>query len=488
MLNTTNVNRLIIKFCFAVLLFQGQVSAQLVIGQPNLGFSQACASDTFNSFSVTFVFSPESAVNASNQFIVEMSDADGDFSNPTPVYTSSPGSVTSSPATLDFSIPETTIGENYKIRIKSTSPAATSSQSVAFAAYYKLQDSPFTINNLVSTGAYCTGGSYLLTIDNPGTGNNDSPLNYPSLTFYWYKETSSTTSVFVAEGPSLSVSEEGTYFVETNYGSCTSNSFSNRVTISEANASGEADATIASSLGNPYCPEQGLTTLSTIGGNSYQWFKDGVEIPEATNQMYQTDESGTFSVQVDLGECSASGSIELVSELFESEINVDEINHLIDGETLSVEITNTAISPEFEWYFNSQIIAGANDNTYDITEFGDYTVVISETSGCEGSRIYEFTVEEGIDPFPDVDKIPNVISPNGDFTNDTWVLPLEYTTGTNTEVVILDERGKVVFQTMDYQNNWPENDLNLTSVNQLFYYIITTTEGDVKKGSITIVK
>lgn len=488
MLNTTNVNRLIIKFCFAVLLFQGQANAQLVIGQPNLGFSQACASETFNSFNVTFVFSPESAVNASNQFIVEMSDADGSFSSPTSVFTSSPGSVTSSPATLSFSIPETTSGENYKIRIKSTSPAATSSQSVAFAAYYKLQDSPFTINNLVSTGAYCTGGSYLLTIDNPGTGNNDSPLNYPSLTFYWYKETSATTSVFVAEGPTLSVSEEGTFFVETNYGSCTSNSFSNRVTISEANASGEAEATIASSLGNPYCPEQGLTTLSTIGGNSYQWFKNGVEIPDATDQMYQTDESGTFSVQVDLGECSASGSIELVSELFESEINVDEVNHILDGETLSVEITNTAISPEFQWYFESQLITSVTGNNYDITEFGDYTVVITETSGCEGSRIYEFTVEEGIDPFPDVDKIPNVITPNGDLKNDTWVLPLKYTTGTNTEVVILDERGKVVFQTTDYQNNWPENDLNLTSINQLFYYIISTTEGEVKKGSITIVK
>ncbi len=488
MLNTTNVNRLIIKFFFAVLFFQGQANAQLVIGQPNLGFSQACASETFNSFNVTFVFSPESAVNASNQFIVEMSDADGSFSSPTSVFTSSPGSVTSSPATLSFSIPETTSGENYKIRIKSTSPAATSSQSVAFAAYYKLQDSPFTINNLVSTGAYCTGGSYLLTIDNPGTGNNDSPLNYPSLTFYWYKETSATTSVFVAEGPTLSVSEEGTFFVETNYGSCTSNSFSNRVTISEANASGEAEATIASSLGNPYCPEQGLTTLSTIGGNSYQWFKDGVEIPDATDQMYQTDESGTFSVQVDLGECSASGSIELVSELFESEINVDEVNHILDGETLSVEITNTAINPEFQWYFESQLITSVTGNTYDITEFGDYTVVITETSGCEGSRIYEFTVEEGIDPFPDVDKIPNVITPNGDLKNDTWVLPLKYTTGTNTEVVILDERGKVVFQTTDYQNNWPENDLNLTSINQLFYYIISTTDGEVKKGSITIVK
>lgn len=484
---TTKSNRFYLILCFIAFVFHGEVYAQLVIGTPNLGFSQACASDAFNSYDVTFVFSPESALNASNQFTIELSDANGDFSNATVVYTSSPGWVTDSPATLNFSLPEDTSGENYKIRIKSSSPAATSTASVAFAAYYKLQDSPFTINNLVSTGAYCTGGSYLLAIDNPGNGNNDSPLNYPSLTFNWYKETSPTTSVFVAEGNSLTVSEEGTYFVETNYGSCTSNSFSNRVTISEA-VSGQANATIASSLGNPYCPEQGMTTLSTIGGISYQWFKDGIMIPDATNQMYQTDESGIFSVQVDLGDCSAIGSIDLVSELFESEINVDETNNMLAGETLTVTVTTNATNPEYFWYYNNQLLTNETQNTFEASEFGDYEVVITETSGCNASKSYQFSIEEGIDPFPDVDKIPNVISPNGDFTNDTWVLPLQYTTGTNTEIVILNEQGKVVFQTIDYQNNWPENDLNLISVNQLYYYIITTTDGKVKKGSITIVK
>lgn len=485
----TNLNNLLkALLCLIVFATQNQISAQLVIGMPNLGFSQACASDSFNSFETTFVFSPENVLNSSNQFIVELSDGDGDFSNPTIVYTSNAGSITESPATVSFSLPDTTAGENYRIRIKSSSPTATSTPSSAFAAYYKLQDSPFTINNLVSTGAYCTGGSYLLSIDNPGTGNNDSPLNYPTLTFNWFKETSATTSEFIAEGATLTVSEEGTYFVETNYGTCTSNSFSNRVTISEVSTSGEADATIVSSLGNPYCPEQGLTTLGTIGGISYQWFKDGVIIPDATNQLYQTNESGIFSVQVDLGDCSASGSIDLVSELFESDINVEETNQLIEGEILTIEITTTASNPEFEWFLNGELITSATGSTFDATEFGDYEVVISETLGCNAQVVYQFTISQGVDPFPDVDKIPNIISPNGDFNNDTWVIPLKYTTGTNTEIVILDEQGRTVFQTIDYQNNWPEDDLNLTNINKVFYYIITPTDGDVKKGSITLIK
>lgn len=487
MLKPTIVNKLFFGICLLALLIQERVNAQIVISTPNLGFSQACASESFNNYSATFIFSPMGGLNASNQFTIELSDADGDFSNPTVVFTSAAGSVTISPATLDFSIPETTAGENYRIRIKSSSPAATSAKSIPFAAYYKSQDSPFTINNLVSTGAFCTGGSYLLTIDNPGTDSNDSPLLYPNLTFNWFRETSPTTSVFVAEGPTLSVNIEGTYFVETNYGTCTSDSFSNRVEISEA-TTGEANATIVSSLGNPFCPEQGSTTLTTIGGNTYQWYKEGILLPDATSQMYQTNESGTYSVQVDLGDCSASGTIDLMSELFDSDINVLETNSIEEGETLSVIVSTTANSPEFKWYFDNVLISGAIEATYDATEFGEYQVVIIETIGCEASKSHEFIIQEVLDPFPDVEKIPNVISPNGDSINDTWVIPIQYVSGTNTEVTIMTNRGKVVLQTNDYQNNWPENDLNLSSINQVYYYIISTADNQTKKGSITLVK
>lgn len=481
-----NIHKLFLGFCFFILLSQENANAQIVIGTPNLGFTQACASDSFNTYSTTFIFSPENGLNASNQFTIELSDSDGDFSNAIIVHTTNPGAITTSPATIDFSLPTDTAGENYRIRVKSSAPAATSSGSASFAAYYKIQDEPFTINNLVSTGAYCSGGSYLLTIDNPGTDTNDSPLNYPALTFNWFKETGPTTSVFIAVGNTLTVTEEGTYFTETNYGTCTSNSFSNRVTIIEA-TTGEADAGISSSLGNPFCPNQGATTLSTIGGNSYQWFKDGVSIPEATNQMYQATESGTYAVQVDLGSCSASGAIILISELFDGSLNVSETNTIDDGESLSVIVSTTANNPEFEWYLDNILISGATEDNFNATDFGNYKVIVTETSGCTGSREFFFEITEAFDPFPEVENIPNVISPNGDGINDTWMIPTKYVTGTNAEVMIMTNRGEIVLKTNDYLNNWPENELNNASINQVFYYVITT-DNETKKGSITIVK
>jgi hypothetical protein len=52
----------------------------------------------------------------------------------------------------------------------------------------------------------------------------------------------------------------------------------------------------------------------------------------------------------------------------------------------------------------------------------------------------------------------------------------------------MNSSGKVVFNTTDYQNNWPENDIDFNSVNPVFYYVITTTDNKTKKGSITVVK
>lgn len=459
------------------------LSAQIVISSPSLGFTQACASESFNTYFATFNFTPVSNLGSTNQFIIELSDADGSFLNATTVFTSAQGEVLTSPATLGFAVPTTTAGESYKIRIKSTDPAATGTGSVSFPAYYKIQDEPFSINNLISTGAFCAGGNYLLTIDNPGSGSNNSPLQYPSLTFNWYKETSATTSVFVSSGESLSVSEEGTYFVETNYGSCTSNSFSNRVTITSATTS--TVTTINSSLGNPFCASEGDTTLSTILGDSYQWYLEGTAIAGATNQTYVTNEAGNYTVTVDLGSCVTNGSIELDNGGFASSIDVLDDNILDESGTLTATVITDAMSPEFEWYLNDAIISSATTSSYTITQEGNYKVVIKQTSGCIISSEFLFTVTE---PYPDVANIPNLISPNGDGINDTWIIPQEYVNGTNTEVIILNSQGETILKTNSYRNNWPDTEINFKSINPVYYYVITTENNKTRKGSITVVK
>jgi gliding motility-associated-like protein len=460
-----------------------QLIGQVVISTPALGFSQACASESFNSYNVTFSFSPENGLRSANQFTLELSDSSGSFDSPDVVFTSNPGEITTSPATINFALPETTTGEAYRLRVKASDPIATSAPSQPFAAYYKIQDAPFTINNLVDTGVYCAGGSYLLTIDNPGGPLNDSPLQYPNLTFNWYKETTQTNAVFVASGTSLSVSEPGTYFVETDYGTCTSNSFSNRVTVMESSDANEF--VISSSLGNPYCSAEGATTLSAINGDSYLWFKDGELIQGATSQTLETSESGEYRVNVNLGACSAESILVLETTGFTASLDVDDSIMLEEDSSIWVTVTTDAQSPSYQWWRNGSIVSNEDKEFLEITEEGNYSVIVAQNEGCLSSLELSFRVTEA---FPDVDNIPNLISPNNDGFNDTWVIPQVYTSGSNTEIKILSATGDLVFQTTDYMNNWPTEAIDFSNVNPVFYYIITPSGQSPIKGTISVIK
>lgn len=477
---TTIFNKYIVVFIVLVLPAITCLYAQVAINKPSLGFTKVCANPGFNAFEVSFSFS--GALDPSNQFILELSDAAGNFAAPVTLSaTEKPLTATPTSRTFIFSVPTSTGGENYKVRVKSTSPASVSPVSNAFAAYYKIQDSQFSINNFNATATYCTGGSYLLTIDNPGTGTNDSPLKYPSLTYKWFKEPS---LVPIATTASLTVNQPGRYYVETNYGTCTSDSYSNRVTVGEASG---VSATITSSKGNPFCPSDGPTTLSTQAGNSYQWFNNDVAISGAIGQQYQTSIAGQYAVKVDYGGCVSSASINLQDVPFTSSLNVSSTTIINEGETKTIIATTDANNPTFEWYFNNTLIAAAVSNTLDVTAEGTYSLTITQTTGCISKKELPFVINF---PFvdPNVTKIPNLISPNNDGINDTWILPQEYVSGTNTEILLLNSRGEIALQTNNYQNNWPENALDFKSVNPIYYYIITTQDNKVKKGSITVVK
>lgn len=466
------------------------LQAQITIGKPTFPFTQICANASFNTFDVNFSFTPTSGLTASNQFIVELSDAQGSFSTPTVLSTSAAGVITTSPAKISFAVPITTSGEGYRIRIRSTAPAVTSQLSNPFPAYYKPQDTQFTINNNDSNVVICTGGSYVLSIDNPGTGTNDSPLKYPGLTFNWFRDNGPTTlptKVASAVGGSYTVSSPGLYYAETNYGSCTSDSYSNRVTV--ASSSSGATALITSSLGNPFCSSQGATVLSVTSGNSYQWFKDNVAITNATNRTFTTAIPGNYSVKVSFGSCEASATIALQQVSITSSLNVPETNQLDAGETLEVIATTSAVNPNYKWFLNDVLIPSATTNSYIASARGKYKVSITQPGSCVVTNDLQFEITSTTNPFPDVATIPNIVSPNGDGINDTWEIPLEYVNGKNVKVQIISSQGQIVVDTDNYQNDWPTviNPIDFKNVNPIYYYIITL-DNKVKKGSITVIK
>ncbi|MDQ5928437.1 MAG: Gliding motility-associated C-terminal protein [Bacteroidota bacterium] len=444
-----------------------------------LPFENICASPSFNNFNIR-ITSGTSCLCTSYKFIVELSKVD--FVTSDKVYISAAGTITSYPTTVSFKVPVTTSGTTYRIRIRTTSPASVSSSSPMFEAFYRIQNSAFFINGGVNSQTYCSGSGYILKIDDNDNNSNDSPLKFPSLSYKWKKQNglSSDSSLLSIESKGeYFVNTSAVYYVETNYGSCPSSSISNRVTVTQSTAPNPTS--ISSSLGNPFCPKTSQTTLSTQPSILYQWYKDDAKINGATNQTYDTDTSGKYSVDLFDGSCSKA-FIDLVSLKF-----TDFTMQPIDPKVKDLVVLSTnAINPSFEWLFNNTPISNAGtSNQYLIEKGGEYKVIVTQNSNCNYSQAINFNVD--IPLIKGGTNIPNFISPNNDGKNDTWIIPDEYYSGTGTSIKILNYRGEVEFETDNYLNNWPINSIESSNNIQIYYYIITTNDGNTKKGSITVV-
>lgn len=448
-----------------------------------LDFDRICAGPGGNEYSATFTYS---GFPAETVFVVELST--NNFSS---IITANTISV-SDPATnqkrILFSVPTDLPGsDTYSLRVSTTGFSSSKFVSFglknSFPIYYRAHDRQYTINNFSGTAAFCAGGSYVLTIDPDSTTPvNDSPLKYKFLTYNWYRDNGATTLptlVAGASGPSYTVTSPGIYYVETNYGTCTSGSYSNRVTVTSA-ASGSS-VTIESSLGNPFCASGSGTVLTATSGNSYVWRKDGTVITGATTRTYSTNESGIYTVDVDFGGCKATGTIDLKSNGFDASIDVEDGYKLSEGETLNVNITTDAAAPTFEWYLNNNLISGETGSSYVVSVKGNYKVKISQVSGCTASKEFSFRINGDSGPSS---VIPNIIKLSG--MNPYWNIPDEYKNA-STKVMIISSNGDMVLDVVNYQGDWPQSNIDFKNVNPVYYYVIQSDTGE-KKGSITVIK
>jgi hypothetical protein len=472
--------------------------AQTILPQ-KLGYPRICANipnidypSGYNRYEVPFKIT---GFSGTETFFIILSDDKGSFTNsikPKIIPNSASTPIdTSTDKTLTFEVPADLIGSDiYQLKVQSSSGIISqafkaSDLSTSFPIHYLAYSGPFYINNQNSSLSFCFGGSVTLTIDNltPSVPNT-SPLQYPQLKYNWYKNGSLIPN---ENKSSLSVNQAGDYYVEINYGPCTDiNTHSQSVKVSGATGLG---AIITSSSGNPFCSSLGSTTLSVTAGNTYVWRKDNVVIDGAISNDYITNIPGVYTCDVDFGGCKSTGTLDLKVFTMNSSIDgvvADSKNYINEGEMLKATITTNASSPTFQWLLND--VAISNSSSLDVTAEGNYKAVVTQNSGCVITD--EFLFEVVFRKNLNVPKISNIVTPNGDGVNDTWIIPDQYIGGTNTNIMILSSLGEIVFETDNYDNysGWPQTAIDFNNFNPVYYYIITPNGGSAKKGSITLVK
>lgn len=365
----------LIYLLFAALTFAGVTAgAAQTLNKPTPDFSNACASSSFNDFAISFSWLAP-AVNSDNQFILELSDANGSFDSPLVLSTLSDKN-SSYEFKFNINWPQDTAGDSYKVRVRSTSPAKTSPESDAFSAYYMTVNQALIINNF-QEASICDGNSYVLSVD-----------NYPDEPSYnWYKD---MTLIPGEKSAFLEVTEPGIYFAELDYGDhCSVSTASNLVEVYQESAVGitlEGVASINLCQGDVYTLTANINDVNYV----YQWYKDGVLLVENDSYTYDVDAStpgfeGEYYlvIQDKLTACEeTSNTITIGSTGFDAGINTPDGVVLLPGASVNLEATTNAGSATYEWYKNDVLISGETAAQLSVTTPGTYKAKVIASGSC----------------------------------------------------------------------------------------------------------
>ena len=138
----------------------------------------------------------------------------------------------------------------------------------------------------------------------------------------------------------------------------------------------------------------GSASLTVSGGASYQWYKDGVLIPGATNAILEVRETGTYTADIISGSCKGKASNSSIVNLATAPTGSIIPASLTICTGGSGELTATG-GTSYQWYRNGTIIAGATAAVYKVTQAGTYSIDIINGS-CKGKAANNTVVTIGV--------------------------------------------------------------------------------------------
>lgn len=162
-------------------------------------------------------------------------------------------------------------------------------------------------------------------------------------------------------------------------------------------------------------------------------------------------------------------------------ITSDPASEIYWGQTVTLTASGGA---SYEW-IGENIISGQHSASIKARpeQSGIYKVIVCTACGCCTVEEILITVKRGQGLIPN-----NVITPNGDRKNDTWIIRniQQYP---NNSIKIYDTAGRLVYSQKNYDNDW-DGTVDGNRLNEgVYIYVIDKGDGSaIIKGTVTIIR
>jgi uncharacterized cupin superfamily protein len=382
-------------FSALVVLFSVfQLSAQAIVinapepaDNPNLSgstpWSAICAGNGgFNEYFVNISWI--GTANAGNEFILELSDANGSFANAQTLKT-----ITDKNTVKDFDtsfpIPTDTRGQGYKMRVRSTDPVKIGSASSAYNMYYMDVTSNLNISEIgdgVPPGSVCSTSAITLQVDNIA-----NPETYQ---YIWFR---SGTELTGEKGHTLNVTQTGMYNVYVDYGPLCTGSGNTDSNIVDVNIGGTGTGiAINTPTKTSLCSTdtEVLSIDQTNASWNYQWYKDGNAILGATGTSYTVNAAiagfeADYAVEIaGTGICNELSEVVTITnaELYTVTVDNELSMVLLPTQNHVLTVSTTANTPSYKWFRNNIEVTGETNSSLTISEDGEYYAEVTQTGGA----------------------------------------------------------------------------------------------------------
>lgn len=257
---------------------------------------------------------------------------------------------------------------------------------------------------------------------------------------------------------SLKVDESGTYWVKVTTGKCEIiDSIDVNIVPAPFFALGR-DTTLC--VGN-------TLTLSARNANpatTYLW-KGGSVGPEIT-----VTEAGIYWAEATLGDCKIRDSITVQYITSAPSVNLGNDTIIFNRYEEPTILNAFSEGSVYRWH------DGSTESSLTISEPGEYWVLVKNSCGSASDTV--FVVEPDCSEF----EIPNIITPNGDGFNDTFVAVCG---DGRWSLVVYDRWGNMVYSDGVYKNDW---DAKGIKEENFYYYLKNNISGAVVKGWLHVEK